>query len=67
VSLEQITPLIAIQLLQFSAEVDWMHPRINLTVVLLGLVMLLGASLFMGGWRKTLGRAQNLELIYSDD
>ena len=51
-----LLPLIAIQLLRFSTEVDWTHPRIYFTAVLLGLVMLLGISLFMGSWRKTLGR-----------
>ncbi len=50
-----LLPVVVLQVLRFPAEVDWTHPRIYLTGMVLATVMLLGLSLSKGNWRRSLG------------
>jgi hypothetical protein len=49
-----LLPVVAVQVGRFPEQVDWSHPRIAVSVLLLAAVAALGASLFGGGWRRTM-------------
>lgn len=49
-----VLPLVVLQVGRFAGQVDWRHPRIAVSVVLLLVVATLGASLAGGSWRRTL-------------
>ncbi len=51
-----LLPIAALQVLRYSEQVDWSHPRVWIAAVLLSAVAALGAALFRGSWRRTLGR-----------
>ncbi len=50
-----VLPVVAFQLSRFAAQVDWGHPRIVVSAVLLAAVAALGLSLLPGGWARSLG------------
>lgn len=47
-------PLILIQMLRFSDEVDWLHPRLIVMYLLLSVCCLLGLLIAKGNWRSSL-------------
>ena len=49
-----LLPVVAVQVGRFPEQVDWSHPRIAVSALLLAAVAMLGASLFGGGWRRTM-------------
>jgi hypothetical protein len=49
-----LLPIVALQVARFAEQVDWHHPRIAVSVVLLAAVAALGVSLCRGDWRRTM-------------
>ena len=51
-----LLPIVAVQVLRYSEQVDWSHPRVWIAAVLLSGAAALGVVLSRGSWRQTLGR-----------
>lgn len=50
-----LLPAVAFQVSRFPEQVNWSHPRIAISAVLLAAVAALGIRLFRGSWRRTFG------------
>lgn len=51
-----LLPVAVFQVRRFADQVDWSHPRIAVSALLLTAVAALGVNLFRGSWRRALGR-----------
>ena len=51
-----LLPVAVIQVRRFPDQVDWSHPRIAISALLLAVVAAIGIDLFRGSWRRALGR-----------
>jgi hypothetical protein len=52
-----LLPVLALQVARFPEPVDWRHPQLALSAMLLAAVAALGVSLARGRWATTLGGA----------